>query len=452
MSASISPASASPASVLVRLRVLRAGPARAALTVFAIRVSSAGFAYGSQVLAARLMGWDAYGVFAAIWVWTAMLGHALTLGLSQGACRFLPGDQARGDLDHARGYIRAGACVTAGAALSVAGLGVALLFLEPGLFAPAYRAPLLIAACVMPLFALQDYLEGVARSQDWVGLAIAPPYLLRQTVMMVCMVGAVLLGAPPRAEVAMACMLIAAAVATTLQAVLLAARLRNRMERGPSRYRWRHWLGTSLPIAGIDLANAGFTFVDVIVLGALVSPAELGLYFAATRIQQFVVFVHFAASAATLQRYSAAQAADDRPRLADLVRRQGRLTAAATALVGIGVLAASPVLLAMFGPGLGSSVPILCVLVAGSIAASLFGPGEDLLTMLGGERLCAGITAAVLALAALLCLALVPSFGTLGAALAMALATTTRALVLAWAAGRLHGLPTPVWSAGGLVR
>jgi len=450
VSATALPAFGKLAAAGQRLQALSRGPARAALTVFAIRVGAAGFAYAAQVLAARLMGWDAYGVFAAVWVWTAMLGHTLTLGLSQGACRFVPTDQARGDLDLARGYIRAGALVTGGAALSVAGLGAALLRLEPGLFAAAYRAPIAVALGVMPLFALQDYLEGVARSQNWVGLAIAPPYLLRQSLMMVCMVGAVLLGAPPRAEVAMACMLIAAAIATALQAGLLLARLRANLPPGPQRYQWRTWLGTSLPIAGIDLANAGFTFVDVIVLGALVSPAELGLYFAATRIQQFVVFVHFAASAATLQRYSAAHARADRPLLADLVRRQGRLTAGATALVGCGIVALSPVLLAMFGPGLGSSVPILAVLVAGSVAASLFGPGEDLLTMLGGERLCAGITAFMLIVAGALCWALIPPFGTLGAALAVALATIMRAGLLARTAGRLHGLPTPIWSAGAI--
>ena len=72
--------------------------------------------------------------------------------------------------------------------------------------------------------------------------------------------------------------------------------------------------------------------------------------------------------------------------------------------------------------------------------------------MLGGERLCAGITAAMLLLAAILCLALVPHFGTLGAALAMALVTTVRALALSRAAGRLHGLATPVWSPAGLAR
>ena len=99
-----------------------------------------------------------------------MLGHTLTLGLSQGACRFVPGDQAQGDLDLARGYIRAGALVTGGAALAVAGLGAALLALEPDLFAPAYRAPIAVAVCVMPLFALQDYLEG-RRAQPELGRA-----------------------------------------------------------------------------------------------------------------------------------------------------------------------------------------------------------------------------------------------------------------------------------------
>ncbi|MGT2479268.1 lipopolysaccharide biosynthesis protein [Methylobacterium oryzae CBMB20] len=358
------------------------------------------------------MGWDAYGIFASVWVWTAMLGHTLTLGLSQGACRFVPGDQAQGDLDLARGYIRAGALVTGGAALAVACLGAALLALEPGLLAPAYRAPILVALCVMPLFALQDYLEGVARSQNWVGprhRAALPPAPDPDD-------GLHGRGDPARR-----------AAPGRGRDGLHADRRRGRdrpsgrparraapadLPAGPHRYRWRMWLGTGLPIAAIDLANAGFSFVDVIVLGALVSPAEVGVYFAATRIQQFVVFVHYAVSAATLQRYSAAQAQANRFLLAELVRRQGRLTAAATLVVGGAILAVSPLLLAMFGPGLGDSVPILCILIAGSVGASLFGPGEDLLTMLGGERLCAGITAGSLLAAAGLCLALVPALGT----------------------------------------
>ncbi len=60
--------------------------------------------------------------------------------------------------------------------------------------------------------------------------------------------------------------------------------------------------------------------------------------------------------------------------------------------------------------------------------------------MLGGERLAALVTVLMLGLAAILCLALVPALGVLGAALGMALATTLRAVrhgggreVRAWA-------------------
>lgn len=439
-------AAASLGTAFSRIRAVRTGPARAALDIFAIRVAAAGFAYGAQVLTAHLMGWQEYGIFATTWVWTAMIGHSVTLGLSQGACRFLPVDQARGDLDHARGYLAAGAIVTVGAALAVAAVGAAILVWHPAWIAAPYRAPFLVAACVLPLFAVQDFLEGVARSQNWAVLAIAPPYLLRQTAMMAAMLGAVLLGAPAEASVAMACMLAAAGLAVAVQAGLMLARLRRTLPAGPRRYRWRRWLGASLPIALIDLANAGFTFVDVVVLGFLMPPSAVGLYFAATRIQQFVVFVHFAATAATAQRFSAAHAVGDRTALAALVSLQGRATVAATALVALGVVAASPLLLAMFGPEFSDSVPILAILAAGSVAASLFGPGEDLLTMLGGERLCAGITLGMLAVAVAACLGLVPVLGVTGAALAMALVTVLRAGLLALAARLVHGLSTPVWS------
>uniref|UniRef100_UPI003AF8B6A3 hypothetical protein n=1 Tax=Methylobacterium radiotolerans TaxID=31998 RepID=UPI003AF8B6A3 len=82
--------------------------------------------------------------------------------------------------------------------------------------------------------------------------------------------------------------------------------------------------------------------------------------------------------------------------------------------------------------------------MAGSVAASLFGPGEDVLTMLGGERLCAGITLAALALAALLCLILVPWLGVAGAALGVAAAQIGRGLAMALGARAIHGLATPV--------
>ncbi|MER2248912.1 lipopolysaccharide biosynthesis protein [Methylorubrum podarium] len=438
-------ASSSPVSTaLARLRSLRAAAAVSALAVFAVRIGAAGFAYGAQVLMARMMGGAEYGIFATVWVWIAILGHTATFGLSQGACRFLPADQATGRLDSVRGFLLGGALASLGGGLALSLGGLAVAFLQGGLLAGPYGTPILVAALVVPLFAFQDYLEGVARSQGWPLLAIAPPYLLRQALIMAAMVGAVLSGAPAEAWAAIACTLAATGLAATAQAVLLLARLRRHLPRGPRLYRWRLWLTACLPIAAGDLAASAFGFVDVVILGFLAPPEAVGLYFAATRIQQFVAFVHYAASATTAQRLAAARAHGDEAGLAQLVRIQARWTFLATAGVGLGILAVSPLLLGLFGEGFRASLPVLAILVAGSVAASLFGPAEDVLTMLGGERLCAGITLAMLALAALLCLVLIPGLGVAGAAVAVALAQTLRGLALALGARTLHGLSTPV--------
>ncbi|MEE7483201.1 polysaccharide biosynthesis protein [Methylorubrum populi] len=423
---------------------LRATPAVSALGVFSVRIGAAGFAYGAQVIMARMMGGAEYGIFATVWVWIAILGHTATLGLSQGACRFLPADQALDRLDSVRGFLLGGALASlaGGFALSLGGLAVAAA--QGGLLAGPYGTPILLAAVVVPLFAFQDYLEGVARSQNWPLLAIAPPYLLRQGLIMATMVAAVLLGAPAEAWVAIACTLAATGLAAALQAAMLLVRLRRALPAGPRLYRWRLWLGACLPIAAGDLAASAFGFVDVVILGFLLPPEAVGLYFAATRIQQFVAFVHYAASATTAQRLAAARARGDEAGLGRLVRGQARWTFLATAGVGLGILAVAPLLLGLFGEAFRASLPVLAILVAGSVAASLFGPGEDVLTMLGGERLCAGITLAALALAALLCLILVPWLGVAGAALGVAAAQIGRGLAMALGARAIHGLATPV--------
>ncbi len=428
-------------TILIRLR---SAAAVSALGVFAVRIGAAAFAYGAQVLMARMMGGTEYGIFATVWVWIAILGHTATLGLSQGACRFLPADQATDRLDSVRGFLFGGALASLGGGLALSLGGLALALWQGEVLTGAYGTPILVAALVMPLFAFQDYCEGVARSQNWPMLAIAPPYLLRQGLIMAAMVGAVLAGAPAAAWVAIACTLAATGLAAALQAVWLLARLRRHVPAGPRLYRWRLWLSACLPIAAGDLAASAFGFVDVVILGFLVSPQAVGLYFAATRIQQFVAFVHYAASATTAQRLAAARARGDEAGLAGLVRAQARWAFLATAGVGLGILAVAPLLLGLFGEGFRSSLPVLAILVAGSVAASLFGPAEDVLTMLGGERLCAAITLAMLALAALLCLALVPGFGVAGAAVAVALATTLRGFAMALGARNIHGLSTPV--------
>lgn len=419
------------------------GGAGTALAVFGVRIAAAACAFVAQVLMARLMGGEEYGIFATVWVWTALLGHGSTWGLSQAACRFLPTYRAQGAAGPERGFLAFGAVFSLAAASLLAGLGAGLLWLHPGLVAGAYAGPVLVAALVLPLFALQDFCEGVARGRNWTLLAVAPPYLLRQGLIMAFMLAAVGFGAPAEAAIAVACTLAATALSLAVQAATLLRRLGR--ERKPARalYPWRDWLRAALPMALIDLAGSGFNFVDVLVLGFLLPPAEVGAYFAATRLLQFVVFVQYAASSVTAQRFAEAQARGDRAGLEALIRRWSRLTLLATLATGLAVVAAGPLLLGLFGPDFREALPLLALLVAGHGLAAAFGPAEDLLTMLGAERACAAVTVALLVAAVLLTLVLVPLLGLTGAALAAGLVTAGRGGILALLAHRRLGLLTP---------
>jgi O-antigen/teichoic acid export membrane protein len=418
------------------------GGAGTALAVFGVRIAAAACAFVAQVLMARLMGGAEYGIFATIWVWTALLGHASTWGLSQAACRFLPTYRAQGSAGPERGFLAFGAAFSLTAASALAGCGAALLWLVPGLISGDYSGAVLVAALVLPLFALQDFCEGVARGRNWTLLAVVPPYLLRQGLIMALMLAAVGFGAPAEAAIAVACTLAATALSLAWQAAILVRRLRAERHAARALYPWRDWLRAALPMALIDLAGSGFNFVDVLVLGFLLPPAEVGAYFAATRLLQFVVFVQYAASSVTAQAFAAAQARGDRAGLEALVRRWSRLTLAATVATGLAVVGAGPLLLGLFGPGFREALPLLALLVAGHGLAAACGPAEDLLTMLGAERACAAVTVALLAAAVLLTLALVPAFGLAGAALAAAFVTAGRGAVLADLAHRRLGLPT----------
>jgi len=417
---------------------------RAGIAVFVIRVAAAGLAYGTQVLMARLMGEAGYGIFATAWVWIAILGHASLFGLSQSMCRFLPQYRARGETDLARGFLAGGAAAVLASAGAAAAAGAALLWLAGGSLGEDRLLPLALALATVPVFAVQDYLQAIARSQNWPVLAILPPYIVRQGLVAAAMVAAVAFGAPAEPAVAVGCTLIATAAAVIVQGLALLRRLDPALLSGNRRYRPREWAAATLPMGFADLTLILFNSIDVLVLGLFLPADAVGVYFAATRILQLVLFAQYAATAATAPRFAEASARGDDAALRALVRGTVRLTAGASLALGAGLLLVAPWLLDLFGVGFGAGFGALAILVCGAAVQSSFGPAEDLLNMLGAERVAARVSFAALALAATLNFALIPSCGIIGAAVAMALATAARGAALSVAGQRRLGLSTHI--------
>jgi O-antigen/teichoic acid export membrane protein len=97
-------------------------------------------------------------------------------------------------------------------------------------------------------------------------------------------------------------------------------------------------------------------------------------------------------------------------------------------------------MLMLFGPDFDAGYPLLFVLVLGVVARASVGPAEALLTMSGNQNICAALYGVTLAINVGLNVALIPSYGLWGAAIATAFALACEAALLAIVVWRRLGI------------
>ena len=199
-------ANASPVGVLARLRAMAGGvlggsseasvAQRIAGTAFLIRLISAVLAYGTQVLLARWMGSHEFGIFVYVWTWVMLIGGLADLGLASAAQRFIPQYGESGALAKLRGYLSGGRWMAFGIATATALLCALAIYLARQWLDDYTIVPLLLACVCLPVYGVMHVQDGIARSFNWVNLALVPAYIARQLVVVVLMGAAWLAGAP----------------------------------------------------------------------------------------------------------------------------------------------------------------------------------------------------------------------------------------------------------------
>ena len=173
----------------------------------------------------------------------------------------------------------------------------------------------------------------------------------------------------------------------------------------------------ALPIALVEVFFLLLTYVDILVLQQFVSPEQVAIYYAAIKTLALVAFVHFAVSATTMHRFSLCHSAGDPHRLSEFLAQAIRWTFWPSAVVTALLLVAGQQLLNLFGEQFASGYHLMFVLV-GTPARASVGPIERLLSIVGEWRACALVYCAAFALNFGLCIALIPFFGSTGAAIA----------------------------------
>lgn len=92
-------------------------------------------------------------------------------------------------------------------------------------------------------------------------------------------------------------------------------------------------------------------------MGLYLKPDDVAVYFAAAKTMALVHFVMFAVKAAAGPRFSAAMAAGDRRQLAEIAVESARWSFWPSLVIGGCVLAAGNMLLSLFGPAFTTGAP-----------------------------------------------------------------------------------------------
>lgn len=413
---------------------------RQALTAFAIRIASAAIAFLSQIALARLMGEFEYGLYAFVWVIVILTGNLSCIGFHTSIIRFYHQHLASGETAMLSGLNVASCLVAFLTATLVGTLGFAFLAVFGNDIASYYLVPVGIALFIIPMIALGDVLDGMARARGWTVSALAPTFILRPILILVFMATAEFIDAPHDATTAMGAALAATYVTTLAHFVQLAALIRKEKSEAPRQYQLGTWMRYSLPLFLVDGISFLLTNADVVVVGLYLPPDQVGIYFAAAKTIVLVQFVYFSVKAAAAPRFSAIIAAADHDALADFAARSTRWTFWPSLIIGLCALAAGELLLSLFGPNFTDGYGLMAILFAGILAKASVGPAEVLLTMAGHQKLCVGVYAATLIAAVILYSVMIPLFGLTGAAVAAATAIMIESLLLHLTVRRTLGI------------
>lgn len=412
---------------------------------FLIRVVNAGIAFVTQILLARWIGAGAFGLYAYVWTWVLLLGAVGSLGLANATQRFIPEYVERSQDDLLRGFLAGSRLLGTGFAVALAGIGLAVLLAWGGALSPGLLVPACLGLACLPAYVLTDVQEGIARSYDWSDLAMWPAYFIRPLLFIAGVAGLHRAGLSQDATGAMAAAAGATWLTAAVQSVRLARRLRTSIPGGPVAYAPRLWLATSLPIFLVDGFFLLLSYSDVIVLERFVPAAEVGLYYAATKLVSLVAFVFFAVASASAHRFTQMHVADRPEELKAFMRASIRWTFLPSLGLSVVIAALGRPLLGLFGPDFEQGEPILAVLLLGLLARASIGPCEKLLNMLGHQRACAGVYALCFAVNLALCCMLIPWNGPIGAAIATSSALGLESVLLASLARRRLGVEVFIW-------
>jgi O-antigen/teichoic acid export membrane protein len=388
----------------------------AALIVYAVGGS---LTYCAQLVLARTIGADGYGVYAYVFAWMTVLAYVSALGFDVSLLRFVPAYLAPRAFALLRGVIRYAARRAAAVGSGIALIGAAGILTRYGDLPSELANTFLVGFALVPILALLWICAAVVRGFGGVVSALAPDRVMRDGVLL-SLVLLASVGAGWKIDAPWAMMATVLGSAAGLGLVSLAMRrLRPGAVDGIApAYDARTWRRTALPVVIIGAAEALMNRTGVMLLGWMVDTRNAGIYALALNIAFAVALPRTAVNALLSPTISDLFVRNNHAALRAIVAKAASWTLLGAACIALPLLVLAEPLLALFGPDFVAGVPALQILLIGQVVVAAAGSQLHLMIMTGRERSAALLLVSSVAANAAVGAALVGPFGPTGAAVA----------------------------------
>ena len=403
--------------------------ARGSLGSLAIRIGTVGLAFISQIILARLMGAESYGLYVSALTGLNFMALAARLGQDGLLTRFAAAYNVQCQWGLLRGLIAFGyrSTLVAAFVLGLAGWG----WLELGQpdLSPDHRGVFLAILLLLPPTALLGVSQGLLLGLKHPWKAQLPEPIARALMLLAVAAAYWLQGwvSPVLA--------LSASGAATTAALIIGVYWLYRAAPPAARSAMpvrssREWLGTGLPLLFMAFTRLALSQGDILIVAWLLGEKSAGLYAVATRLAELTTFGLQAANTTLAPLISEWHTTGRTAHLQGIMTRSARGIFVFTALVSLGLAALGQPVLRLFGAGFDSAYDPLLILLIGQTVNAATGPVGYLMTMTGHQRPAAWRVGMTTALTLALDLVLIPQLGLYGAAMANALGMSLLNLTL----------------------
>jgi O-antigen/teichoic acid export membrane protein len=372
------------------------------------------------------LGIVGYGAFSYAMAWVGLLSVPSLFGLKNLLVRNIAIYQAESAWDLMGGLLRWANRIVLVISLTIAVLGMAVIWTFGKHFELQMLSALPIALLILPLIALIGLRQATLQGLHYVVAGRFPEMIIRPIIFIFLIGGAYFFsGKKLTVSWAVGLNMMAMGVTFAVGTKILYKTIPAAASRVRPMYQRGIWIRSALPmmfISGMHVINGQ---TDTLILGAIKGSEAVAIYNVADRGAQLVTFALAAVNATLSPLIASLHARGDLQRLQRVITDSTRMVSLISGCVVVIVIALGDRFLALFGPDFTRGYLALSILNVGQLINVAMGPVALLLIMARHEHDAAVGIGVSAVLNILLNTILIPEWGVEGAATATTISIVT---------------------------